>query len=150
MELGGPLAGYPVTDVKVILTDGKMHSVDSNDFAFTSAGKLGVKAALSKAGTRLLQPMEEVNFQATERMVGEITSIVSQNDGYVMGSESTAADHVEIAAILPSASIPEVSTALRSKTAGVATFSNNFSHYQAVSEEQKIKNIVEESPHRHE
>lgn len=150
LELGGPLAGYPVTDVKVILTDGKMHSVDSNDFAFTSAGKLGVKAALSKAGTRLLQPMEEVKFQATDQMVGDITSIVSQNDGYVMGSESTAADHVEIAAILPSASIPEVSNALRSKTAGVATFSNVFSNYQAVSDEQKIKNIVEESPHRHE
>ena len=60
------------------------------------------------------------------------------------------ADHVEIAAILPSDSIPEVSNALRSKTAGVATFSNNFSHYQAVSDEQKIKNIIEESPHRHE
>ena len=72
LELGGPLAGYPVTDVRVVLIDGKMHSVDSNDFAFTSAGKLGVKAALSKAGSRLLQPMEKVNFQVSEKLVGEI------------------------------------------------------------------------------
>jgi elongation factor G len=150
LDLGGPLAGYPVTDVRVVLTDGKMHSVDSNDFAFTSAGKLSVKAALSKAGTRLLQPMEEVHFQVSEKLVGEITSIVSRNDGYVMGSESTGLDSVEIEAILPSASIPEVSDALRSKTAGSGTFNNVFAHYQAVSDEHTIKKIVDESPHRHE
>ena len=150
LEMGGPLAGYPVTDVRVVLTDGKMHSVDSNDFAFTSAGKLSVKAALSKAGTRLLQPMEEVHFQVSEKLVGEITSIVSRNDGYVMGSESTGFDSVEIEAILPSASIPAVSDALRSKTAGSGTFNNVFAHYQAVSDEQTIKKIVDESPYRHE
>jgi elongation factor G len=150
LEHGGPLAGYPVTDVRVVLTDGKMHSVDSNDFAFTSAGKLSVKAALAKAGTRLLQPMERVNFQVSEKLVGEITSIVSRNDGYVMGSESTGLDTVEIEAILPSASIPEVSDALRSKTAGSGTFNNVFTHYQAVSDEQTIKKIVDESPRRHE
>jgi elongation factor G len=150
LEHGGPLAGYPVTDVRVVLTDGKMHSVDSNDFAFTSAGKLSVKAALAKAGTRLLQPMERVNFQVSEKLVGEITSIVSRNDGYVMGSESTGLDTVEIEAILPSASIPEVSDALRSKTAGSGTFNNVFAHYQAVSDEQTIKKIVDESPRRHE
>jgi len=94
-----------------VLTDGKKHSVDSNDFAITSAGKLSVKAALSKAGTCLLQPMEEVHFQVSEKLVGEITSIVSRNDGYVMGSESTGVDSVEIEAILPSASIPAVSDA---------------------------------------
>mmetsp|Transcript_9777 Transcript_9777/g.14867 ORF Transcript_9777/g.14867 Transcript_9777/m.14867 type:complete len:770 (+) Transcript_9777:70-2379(+) len=149
LEMGGPLAGYPVTDVRVVLTDGKMHSVDSNDFAFTSAGKLSVKAALSKAGTRLLQPMEDVHFQVSEKLVGEITSIVSRNDGYVMGSESTGLDSVEIEAILPSASIPAVSDALRSKTAGSGTFVNLFAHYQAVTDEQSIHQIVDESPHRH-
>eukprot|EP00986_Skeletonema_menzelii_P004929 scaffold1724_cov150-Skeletonema_menzelii.AAC.2 len=150
LDMGGPLAGYPVTDVRVVLTDGKMHSVDSNDFAFTSAGKLSVKAALSKAGTRLLQPMEEVHFQVSEKLVGEITSIVSRNDGYVMGSESSGLESVEIEAILPSASIPAVSDALRSKTAGSGTFNNVFAHYQAVSDEQTVKKVVDESPHRHE
>ncbi|KAK1746279.1 putative ribosome-releasing factor [Skeletonema marinoi] len=150
LEMGGPLAGYPVSDVRVHTTDEKMHSVDSNDFAFTSAGKLSVKAALSKAGTRLLQPMEEVHFQVSEKMVGEITSIVSRIDGYVMGSESTGVDSVEIEAILPSASIPAVSDALRSKTAGSGTFNNVFAHYQAISDEQTVKQIVDESPYRHE
>ncbi len=150
LEMGGPLAGYPVTDVRVVLTDGKMHSVDSNDFAFTSAGKLSVKAALSKAGTRLLQPMEDVHFQVSEKLVGEITSIVSRNDGYVMGSEPNGLGSIEIEAILPSASIPAVSDALRSKTAGSGTFVNLFAHYQAVTDEQTIQTIVEESPHRHE
>ena len=150
LEFGGPLAGYPVTDIRVVLTDGKMHSVDSNDFAFTAAGKLSVKAALSKAGTRLLQPMEQVHFQVSENLVGEITSIVSRNDGYVMGSESKGLGSIEIEAVLPSASIPEVSDALRSKTAGSGTFVNSFANYQAVMDEQTIKKIVEESPHRHE
>eukprot|EP00581_Thalassiosira_minuscula_P008901 CAMPEP_0183707070 /NCGR_PEP_ID=MMETSP0737-20130205/3741_1 /TAXON_ID=385413 /ORGANISM="Thalassiosira miniscula, Strain CCMP1093" /LENGTH=735 /DNA_ID=CAMNT_0025934645 /DNA_START=151 /DNA_END=2358 /DNA_ORIENTATION=+ len=149
LEAGGPLAGYPVTDVRVILTDGKMHSVDSNDFAFTSAGKLAIKNALSQSGTRLLQPMEQVNFSVEEKMQGEISSIVSRNDGYVTGTSGE--DHLaEIEAYLPTANLPEVSTQLRAKTGGSGTFTSEFSHYQPVMDEHTVKTVVDGSPHRHE
>lgn len=150
LQAGGPLAGYPVTDVKVILTDGKMHSVDSNDFAFTAAGKLAVKNALSKAGTSLLQPMEKVTFTAHKNLQGDITGIVSRNDGYVTGSDNIDGDDVQVEACLPSCSIPEVSNLLRAKSGGSSSFSSEFSHYQTVNDEVAIKSIVEQSPHRHE
>lgn len=108
----------PVTDVRVTLIDGKMHSVDSNDFAFQSAGKLAVKNALAKAGTRLLQPMEKVTFMATKISQGDITGIISRNDGYVTGSDTLDGGDVKIEACLPRSSIPEVSDALRVKTGG--------------------------------
>jgi len=151
LQSGGPLAGYPVTDVKVILTDGKMHSVDSNDFAFQSAGKQAVKQALSKTHTILLQPMEQATFVISDAEQGEVNSVVSRNDGYVTGSDSAGdgSGQIEISAILPSANIPAVSDALRAKTGGSGTFTSEFSHYQAVNDEHTVKSIVEQSPHRH-
>lgn len=148
LQNGGPLAGYPVTDVRVILTDGKMHSVDSNDFAFTSAGKLAIKNALHKGGTRMLQPVERVTFMINEELQGEINSIVSRNDGYVTGTAGV--EMVEIDAYLPSASIPSVSDSLRAKTGGSGEFTSEFSHYQAIVDDHTVKTVVEQSPHRHE
>lgn len=150
LQSGGPLAGYPVTDVKVTLVDGKMHSVDSNDFAFTAAGKLAVKNALSKAGTSLLAPMEKVTFTANKNLQGDITGIVSRSDGYVTGSDTTDGDDVIVEACLPTCSIPEVSNLLRSKSGGSSTFSSSFSHYQLVNDETTIRTIVDQSPYRHE
>jgi elongation factor G len=149
LQAGGPLAGFPVTDIRVVLTDGKMHNVDSNDFAFTSAGKVAIKNALAQGGTRLLQPMEHVTFTINSEMQGEINSIVSRNDGYVTGTSGTG-DLVDIEAYLPSASIPAVSDSLRAKTGGSGEFKSELSHYQAVTDDHTVKSIVEQSPHRHE
>jgi elongation factor G len=142
LQSGGPL-GYPVTDVRVILTDGKMHSVDSKDIAFQSAGKQAVKAALDKAGTRLLQPMEKVTFLVDEKLQGEVTSIVSRQDGYVTTVSPSAerSDLTEIDAILPTASIAEVSEFLRAESAGEGRFTSVFSHYQPVPD-NTVKEIV--------
>ena len=139
------LAGYPVTDVKVILIDGKMHSVDSNDFASTAAGKLAVKTALAKVGTCLLQPYCKVTFIADKNLQGDITGIVSRNDGYVTGSDVADGNNVMVEACLPSANIPDVSNLLRAKSGGSSSFSSSFSHYQVVNDENLIKSIVEQS-----
>ena len=143
LHSGGPLAGYPVTDVKVILVDGKMHSVDSKDIAFQSAGKQAVKAALERGGTRLLQPMEKVTFVIDESLQGEISSIVSRLDGYVTSTDPSVAQ-VEMEAILPTAAIEDVSTALRAASAGSGHFTSVFSHYQPVPD-SAVKEIIEEN-----
>lgn len=127
-----------------------MHSVDSNDFAFQSAGKLAVKHALSKAGTRLLQPMEKVIFMTNKNLQGDIVGIVTRKDGYVTGSNTVDGGDIQIEACLPSSSIPEVSDLLCVKTGGSASFSSSFSHYQVVNDDFTVKSIVEQSPHRHE
>jgi len=143
LQNGGPLAGYPVTDVKVTLVDGKMHSVDSKDIAFQSAGKQAVKAALERGGTRLLQPMELVTFVIDEHLQGEISSIVSRQDGYVTSTNPSGSE-VEMEAILPTSAIEDVSTALRAASAGGGRFTSVFSHYQLMPD-AAVKDIVGES-----
>jgi elongation factor G len=138
LQLGGPL-GYPVTDVKVIVTDGKMHSVDSKDVAFQSAGKLAVKAALEKGGTRLLQPMEKVVFVIEEKLQGDINTIVTRGNGYVTSTNPSSSidgdsTKLEVEAIIPTATIGEVSDVLRAASGGEAQYTSEFSHYSVVPE----------------
>jgi elongation factor G len=132
LRAGGPTIGAPVTDVKVILTDGKMHSVDSKDIAFQSAGKQAVKNALKQGGTVLLQPMEKVTFVVDEHLQGDINGTVSRSDGYVTDSSPTEKHMAKVEAILPAACIAEISETLRAESAGEGQYSSVFSHYQSV------------------
>lgn len=143
LQSGGPLAGYPVTDVKISLVDGKMHSVDSKDIAFQSAGKQAVKAALERGGTRLLQPMDQVTFVIDEDLQGEVSSIVSRQDGYVTSTNPASEGQVEMQAVLPNASIEDVSNSLRAASAGNGHFTSTFLHYQPMSE-AAVKDIVDD------
>lgn len=144
LQAGGPLGGFPVTDVRIILIDGKMHSVDSKDIAFQSAGKQAVKAALGKGRTRLLQPMEEVAFTMDEKWQGEVSAIVARNDGYVTNSvvSDGTSSGMTLEAILPTSSIGEISDVLRATSAGEASFTSTFSHYQPVPDDN-AKKILE-------
>jgi elongation factor G len=144
LKAGGPM-GYPVTDVRVVLVDGKMHSVDSKDIAFQSAGKAAVKAALSKAGTRLLQPMEKVTFSVGDKHLGEINGIVSRHDGYVTSTDPGENHRSVITAVLPSSAIDQVSAALRAATAGDGQYVTEFSHYHPINDEKQAQSIVQGS-----
>ena len=139
LSLGGPL-GFPVTDVKVTVTDGKMHSVDSKDIAFQSAGRQAVKNALEQAGTLLLQPMEKVKFIVDEKLQGEINGIVSRSDGYVTDSNLMDKHLAEVEAIIPAACMSEISETLRAESAGEGQYTKEFSHYQTVPDTQ-VKTI---------
>lgn len=148
LAAGGPLAGYPVTDVRITLVDGKMHSVDSKDIAFQSAGKLAVKAALEMGKTKLLQPMETVTFVVDESLQGEVNAIVARQEGYVTSTNpSSDGNHLEVEAILPTAAIADVSDVLRAKSAGEGQFTSEFSHYQTVPE-ASVDDVVANSPNK--
>ena len=146
LQSGGPLAGYPVTDVRVTLIDGKMHSVDSKDIAFQSAGKLAVKAALAKGGTKLLHPMEKVTFTVSERFQGDINTLVTRGNGYVtstnpLSSDSGDSNLLSIEAIIPTSSLAQLSDGLQASTAGEGKYTSVYSHYQPVPESE-VKDIV--------
>lgn len=126
----------------VTVTDGKMHSVDSKDIAFQSAGRQAVRNALEKSGTALLQPMEKVKFIINENLQGEISGIVSRSDGYVLDSRLKENYQAEVEAIIPAASISEVSETLRAESKGEGQYVTQFSHYQTVPEQQ-VKSICE-------
>ena len=129
----GPM-GFPVIDISVTLTDGKAHSVDSSDYAFRTAGRMGVREALAKAGPVLLQPIERVEIHVPSVYSGAMVSLVSTLKGQVLGFD---ADPVFrgwdiFRALIPAASTEDLVMALGSATQGTAWHEANFDHYEEI------------------
>ncbi|MCT8329182.1 elongation factor G [Albidovulum sediminis] len=137
----GPL-GFPVIDVAVTLTDGKSHSVDSSDFAFRTAGRMGVREALQKAGPVLLQPIERLDIHVPSVYSGAMVSLVSSLKGQVLGFD---ADPVFrgwdiFRALVPASATEDLVMALGSSTQGTAWHEAAFDHYEEIygKEAEKI------------
>ena len=126
----GVLAGYPVVDVKVRLTFGSYHDVDSNENAFRMAGSMAFKDAMRKAGPILLEPMMAVEVETPEDYMGNVMGDLSSRRGMVQGTEDIAGGGGKIVkAEVPLAEMFGYSTALRSATQGRATYTMEFKHY---------------------
>jgi elongation factor G len=134
----GVLAGYEVVDVKVTLTDGSYHEVDSSEMAFKIAGSMALKEAAKKAKPVLLEPMMKVEVVVPEEYMGGVTGDLHARRGRVESTESRLSSAV-IQCKVPLSEMFGYSTSLRSMTQGRATYSMHFSHYdeapKAVSEE---------------
>ncbi|MBI2360123.1 MAG: elongation factor G, partial [Deltaproteobacteria bacterium] len=127
----GPLAGYPMVDVKVTLLDGSYHEVDSSEIAFKIAGSLAYKEAVSKAKPVLLEPVMAVEVVVPEEFMGDVIGDISSRRGKVLGMDSRPAAQV-IEARVPLAEMFGYATDLRSMTQGRATYTMQFSHYEPV------------------
>jgi elongation factor G len=127
----GPLAGYPVVDVKATLFDGSYHDVDSSEIAFKIAGSMAFKEAARKASPVLLEPIMSVEVVTPEEFMGEVIGNISSRRGKILGMESRAAVQV-IQAQVPLAQMFGYATDVRSMTQGRATYTMQFSHYDAV------------------
>ncbi|MBI2999412.1 MAG: elongation factor G [Deltaproteobacteria bacterium] len=127
----GPLAGYPMVDVKVTLLDGSYHEVDSSEIAFKIAGSLAYKEAVGKARPVLLEPIMAVEVVVPEEFMGEVIGDISSRRGKVLGMNSRPAAQV-IEARVPLAEMFGYATDLRSMTQGRATYTMQFSHYEPV------------------
>ncbi len=138
----GPLAGYPVVDVKVRCIDGKHHSVDSNEMAFKLAGSFGFKAALEKAKPTLLEPVMRVEVSVPDDFVGDVMGDVSSRRGRVQTTESRGHTAV-IKAEVPMAEMLEYASALTSLTGGKGAFHMEFDHYDEVPASERDKIIAE-------
>jgi elongation factor G len=138
---GGPLAGYPVVDVKVRCIDGKHHAVDSNEMAFKLAGSFGFRAALEKARPTLLEPIMNAEITIPDESVGDIMGDVSSRRGRVQSSESRGNATV-VKARVPMAEMLEYSSILTSLTAGKGAFHMEFSHYDTVPQQVQDKIIA--------
>ena len=127
----GPL-GFAVIDVAVTLSDGKYHAVDSSDFAFRTAGRQGVKEALTKAGPVLLQPVERVEIHVPSIYSGAMVSMVSALKGQVLGfdRDPECRGWDIFRALLPASVEEELVTALGSATQGTAWHEAAFDHYE--------------------
>jgi elongation factor G len=138
----GPLAGFPVVDLRVRCIDGKYHSVDSNEMAFKLAGSFGFKAAVEKAHPTLLEPVMKVEIVSPSEFVGDILGDVSSRRGRVLSSESRGSAQV-IQAQVPMAEMLEYASALTSITGGQGEFHMEFSHYDEAPAQVKDKVIAE-------
>jgi elongation factor G len=138
----GPLTGSHVRDIRVILYDGKMHSVDSNDLAFKIAGMMAFKENFIKADPQLLEPFYQIKVQGPEELTGVIMSNI-QTHRAVVESMDAEGQFTIINAFLPFAEMHEFGSDLRSLTQGRAIFSLKFDHYEPISYEMQ-KRLVSE------
>jgi elongation factor G len=130
----GPLAGYPVIDVRVTLTDGGTHPVDSSDHAFQIAASRGIREALQKARPVLLEPIMKVDITVPEEYTGNVVSDLNKRNCQIRTLDSREAVQV-VSASVPLSNMFGYATILRSLTQGRAAFTMEFSHYEGVSKE---------------
>lgn len=134
----GPLAGFPVVDVKVTCYDGSFHEVDSSEMAFKIAASMGFKEGVKRGAPVLLEPVMAVEVVVPEEYMGDVIGDLTSRRGKVLGLESRSGAQV-VNTHVPLSEMFGYSTILRSLTQGRATYTMVFSHYDQVP-----KNIADE------
>ncbi len=134
----GPLAGFPVIDFRVKLIDGAYHDVDSSVMAFELAARQAMRDGLRKAGAKMLEPFMKVEVVTPEQYTGNVNGDLTKRRGQVQGQEMRG-NATAITAHVPLANMFGYINNLRSMSSGRASFTMQFSHYEAVPQ-----NISEE------
>jgi len=138
----GVLAGYPVTDVKVVLYDGSYHTVDSSEMAFKIAGSLAFKQAAPDAGLVLLEPIMQMVITVGKDSVGDIMGDLNSRRGRVLGMDSGPKGEV-VTAQVPMSEIQTYANELTSMTGGLGSFIVAFDHYEEVPAQITEKIVAE-------
>ncbi|MEQ8719448.1 MAG: elongation factor G [Acidimicrobiales bacterium] len=125
----GVLAGFPTVDVKVTLTDGKTHDVDSSDMAFKIAGNAWYREAATKARPVILEPIMAVEVVTPDDYLGDVVGDINSRRGQVQGTEQRSGNQV-ITALVPLSEMFGYATDLRSRTQGRANYTMQFDSYQ--------------------
>jgi elongation factor G len=129
----GVLAGYPVVDVRVTLTGGNTHEVDSSELAFKVAGSMAFKEAARRAKPILLEPLMDLEVVTPEEYLGDVLADVTSRRGRIERVEARHGNQV-VRGLVPLAEVFGYATDLRSRTQGRATFTLQFHSYQEVPE----------------
>ncbi len=124
----GPLAGYPVEDIKVTLLDGAYHDVDSSELAFKIAGSMVFKEAARKADPALLEPLMAVEVTTPEDYLGTVIGDINSRRGHVQAMDDAHGNKV-VRALVPLSEMFGYVGDLRSKTSGQASYSMEFHSY---------------------
>ena len=135
----GVAAGYPVVDIRVTLTDGKAHSVDSSDMAFQMAGALALKEATKGTQVLLLEPVDEVSVLVADEYVGGVMSDLSSRRGRVSGTEPVGNGRTLVRAEVPQIEVMRYSVDLRSISHGTATFTRTYVRHEPMPSQLAAK-----------
>jgi len=128
----GALAGYPMQDVRVIVYDGKHHPVDSKEVAFVAAGKKAFLDAITKARPQVLEPIVDLEVNAPEQHMGDISGGLASKRARISGTDSARGNEIVVRAQVPLSELEGYAAELKSVTAGRGRYSLDFSHYEPV------------------
>lgn len=128
----GIIAGHPVQDVRVVVYDGKHHSVDSKEIAFVTAGKKAVIDAVLKARPIVLEPIVNIEITAPEHAMGDITGDLSSRRGLISGTDSAQPGTVQIRGQAPLSELASYQSRLNAMTGGQGRYTIELSHYDPV------------------
>jgi elongation factor G len=130
----GVRMGHPVVDVRVTLTEGKAHSVDSSDMAFQAAGALALREAAAASTVTMLEPYDRVTVLIPDELIGPVMSDLSARRGRLLGTDKVG-DRTQVLAEVPQTELVRYAVDLRSSTHGAGVFTRTFAHYEAMPEE---------------
>lgn len=137
-----PLTGSYARDVRVIVYDGKMHTVDSNEISFKLAGRHAFSEAFKNAAPKILEPIYDLEVQVTSDCLGDTMSEIQNRRGIIMGMQSEKGNEL-ITAKVPLKELYNFATALSSITGGRSYFKMSFAGYELVSSEVQQKLLKE-------
>ena len=138
----GPLTGSYARDVRVIVYDGKMHPVDSNEVSFMLAGRNAFSQAFREASPKVLEPVYDVTVSVPAEFMGDVMSDLQGRRAMIMGMES-AKGYERIQAKVPLKELASYSTSLSSITGGRASFTMKFASYELVPQDVQEKLLAE-------
>jgi elongation factor G len=127
----GPLLGFPIVDMKVVLYDGSYHEVDSSEMAFKIAASMAIREAMAKGGAAVLEPIMRVEAVTPEQYMGDVIGSLNSRRGQIQGMQPRGNAQV-VTANVPLAEMFGYATDLRSLTQGRATFTMFLDHYAEV------------------
>jgi elongation factor G len=130
----GPLAGFPMTDLKVTLVDGSHHEVDSSEMAFRMAAIMALREVTEKASPVILEPIMKVEITVPEEFTGDVIGQVNARVGNILGMDERYGNAKAIHAEVPLSEMFGYATELRSATQGRGVFTMEFKHYAQVSD----------------
>jgi elongation factor G len=145
----GVAAGYPVVDIRVTLTDGKAHSVDSSDMAFQVAGGLALKEAAKATQVLLLEPVLELSVLVADDYVGAVMSDLSSRRGRVSGTEPVGTGRTLVRAEVPEIEVSRYAIDLRSLSQGTGTFSRKYLRHEPMPQHIASKVLAESNADNH-
>ena len=136
----GPLAGYPLVDLKVALVDGSFHQVDSSEMAFRSAGMLAIREGAPKCSPVLLEPISDLEVVTPSEYLGDVIGDLGTRRAQIQNIEAQE-DLQSVRALIPLGETFSYTTALRSLSQGRASYSMEFKYYEAVPD-HIVKTLV--------
>jgi len=144
--LKGPLAGYPVVDIKAVLLDGRHHAVDSSDMAFQNCAALCFKQGFNKANPVLLEPVMKIEINTPDDYIGNVTGDLNKRRGRIESMRRFRKGSQKLSGFVPLMEMFGYATTLRNVSSGRANYSMEFYQYMPMpmaKQEEIVKEIRE-------